>query len=239
MANRAIFWFRRDLRLADNPALLASLDEGKEVIPLFIMDDEIAERAGDHRRAYLAASLRALNDSLGGALHLISGDPVAVLSELKKKTGASSIHCAFPYAPYGNAQDEKLKKAGIELTQVGSGYAVAPGRVLKDDGTPYRVYTPFYRAWSAHGWRKPVAAPKNPNWVAPSNLAKIPDWKVPAGVTIQEAGEAAALKRFKEFLKRAADEYGDARNIPGIEGTSRMSPHLAGVRYIREPCSNR
>ena len=88
MANRAIFWFRRDLRLADNPALLASLDEGKEVIPLFIMDDEIAERAGDHRRAYLAASLRALNDSLGGALHLISGDPVAVLSELKKKTGA-------------------------------------------------------------------------------------------------------------------------------------------------------
>ena len=226
MANRAIFWFRRDLRLADNPALLASLDEGKEVIPLFIMDDEIAERAGDHRRAYLAASLRALNDSLGGALHLISGDPVAVLSELKKKTGASSIHCAFPYAPYGNAQDEKLKKAGIELTQVGSGYAVAPGRVLKDDGTPYRVYTPFYRAWSAHGWRKPVAAPKNPNWVAPSKLAKIPDWKVPAGVTIQEAGEAAALKRFKEFLKRAADEYGDARNIPGIEGTSRMSPHL-------------
>ena len=226
MANRAIFWFRRDLRLADNPALLASLDEGKEVIPLFIMDDEIAERAGDHRRAYLAASLRALNDSLGGALHLISGDPVAVLSELKKKTGASSIHCAFPYAPYGNAQDEKLKKAGIELTQVGSGYAVAPGRVLKDDGTPYRVYTPFYRAWSAHGWRKPVAAPKNPNWVAPSKLAKIPDWKVLAGVTIQEAGEAAALKRFKEFLKRAADEYGDARNIPGIEGTSRMSPHL-------------
>ncbi|MFN9959640.1 MAG: deoxyribodipyrimidine photo-lyase, partial [bacterium] len=119
-----------------------------------------------------------------------------------------------------------MKKAGIELTQVGSGYAVAPGRVLKDDGTPYRVYTPFYRAWSAHGWRKPVAAPKNPNWVAPSKLAKIPDWKVPAGVTIQEAGEAAALKRFKEFLKRAADEYGDARNIPGIEGTSRMSPHL-------------
>ncbi|MEY2841488.1 MAG: hypothetical protein RLY74_629 [Actinomycetota bacterium] len=226
MANRAIFWFRRDLRLADNPALLASLDEGNEVIPLFIMDDEIAERAGAHRRAYLAASLRALNDSLGGALHLISGDPVNVLSELMKKTGATSIHSAFPYAPYGNLQDEKLKKAGIELTQIGSGYAVAPGRVLKDDGTPYRVYTPFYRAWSAHGWRKPVAAPKNPNWVAPNKIAQIPDWKAPEGVIIQEAGEAAALKRFKDFLKRAADDYGDARNIPGIEGTSRMSPHL-------------
>ncbi|MBM3743758.1 MAG: deoxyribodipyrimidine photo-lyase [Actinobacteria bacterium] len=226
MANRAIFWFRRDLRLADNPALLASLDEGNEVIPLFIMDEEIAERAGAHRRAYLAASLRVLNESLGGTLHLISGDPVAVLSELKKETGAISIHSAFQYAPYGNQLDGKLKKAGIELTQVGSSYAVTPGRVLKDDGTPYRVYTPFYRAWSAHGWRKPVAAPKNPNWVAPSKSAKIPDWKAPDGVTIQEAGEVAALKRFKEFLKRAADEYGDARNIPGTEGTSRMSPHL-------------
>ena len=143
MTERAIFWFRRDLRLSDNPALLAAFDEADEVIPLFIMDDEIAERAGAHRRAYLASSLRALDDSIGGALHVISGDPVEILKNLKKKYSATSIHCAFPFAPYGNALDEKLKKAGIELTQLGSGYAVAPGRVLKDDGTPYRVYTPF------------------------------------------------------------------------------------------------
>jgi len=194
MAKRAIFWFRRDLRLADNPALLASLDEAEEVIPLFIMDDAIAERAGAHRRAYLAASLTALNESLGGALHLISGDPVEVLSELTKKFNVTSIHSAFPFAPYGNEQDEKLKKAGIALTQVGSSYAVAPGRVLKDDGTPYRVYTPFYRAWSAHGWRKPVSAPKSPTWLAPTKAAKIPDWRAPEGISIQEAGEAAALK---------------------------------------------
>ena len=66
MGTRAIFWFRRDLRLADNPALLAAFDEADEVIPLFIMDDAIAERAGEHRRAYLADSLRALNESLDG-----------------------------------------------------------------------------------------------------------------------------------------------------------------------------
>ena len=227
MAKRSIFWFRRDLRLSDNPALLAAIDEADEVVPLFIMDDEIAERAGAHRRAYLAASLAALDESLGGSLHVISGDPVEIFTKLKKKYDAESIHCAFPFAPYGNNLDKRLTDAGISLTQLGSGYAVAPGRVLKDDGTPYKVYTPFYRAWSAHGWRKPVAAPKNPNWVTPTKTDKnLPNWHKSEGLQLQSAGEVAALNRFKEFIKRAADEYSDARNIPGIEGTSRMSPHL-------------
>lgn len=227
MSKRAIFWFRRDLRLADNPALLAAFDEAQEVVPLFIMDDAIADRAGAHRRAYLAASLRALDSDLGGALNVISGDPIDILKRLSKKYGATSIHCSFPFAPYGNELDAKLAAAGIELTQLGSGYAVAPGRVLKDDGTPYRVYTPFYRAWSAHGWRKPVAAPKNPTWVeAAKSDRQLPDWQPPSGVEIQSAGEKAALIRYREFLRRASQEYGDARNIPGIEGTSRMSPHL-------------
>jgi deoxyribodipyrimidine photo-lyase len=227
MAKRSIFWFRRDLRLSDNPALLAAIDEADEIVPLFIMDDEIAERAGAHRRAYLAASLAALDESLGGSLHVISGDPIEIFTKLKKKYNAESIHCAFPFAPYGNNLDKRLTDAGISLTQLGSGYAVAPGRVLKDDGTPYKVYTPFYRAWSAHGWRKPVAAPKNPNWVTPTKTDKnLPNWHKSEGLQLQSAGEVAALNRFREFMKRAADDYGDARNIPGIEGTSRMSPHL-------------
>ena len=227
MTKRAIFWFRRDLRLADNPALLAAFDEADEVIPLFIMDELIAEGAGAHRRAYLASSLRALNDSISGSLHVISGDPVEVLTSLQQKYKAESIHCAFPFAPYGNDLDRRIVDSGLKLSQVGSGYAVAPGRVRKDDGTPYRVYTPFYRAWLAQGWRAPVSAPKNPSWVMPQKKDQsIPNWEVPHGATIQDAGEAAALKRFKDFLKRAADDYSDARNIPGIEGTSRMSPHL-------------
>lgn len=227
MSKRAIFWFRRDLRLADNPALLAAIDEADEVIPLFILDDEISERAGAHRRAYLAASLKALNDSLNGNLFVISGNPVDVISDLMKKYKADSVHSAFPFAPYGEAKDAELKKAGIELQQLGSGYAVAPGRVRKDDGTPYKVYTPFYRAWLTHGWRAPVSAPKNPNWVSPKKSEQsIPTWSTPNGLELQPAGEKAALAKFKNFLKKAADDYGDARNIPGIEGTSRLSPHL-------------
>ena len=227
MGTRAIFWFRRDLRLADNPALLAALDEAEEVIPLFIMDDAIAERAGEHRRAYLADSLKALNESLGGNLLVISGNPVEVLTDLMTRYKASSVHSALPFAPYGEARDTEVKSAGIALHQLGSGYAVAPGRVRKDDGTPYRVYTPFYRAWLAHGWRAPVGAPKNPNWVAPKKGDQnLPNWRLSNGITRQDAGEKAALARFKNFLKNSADDYGDARNIPGIEGTSRLSPHL-------------
>ena len=227
MTKRAIFWFRRDLRLTDNPALLAAFDDADEVIPLFIMDNAISERSGEHRRAYLAASLRALNESISHSLHVISGEAVEVLTTLMKKYKADSVHCAFPFAPYGNELDERIAAAGIALNQLGSGYAVAPGRVRKDDGTPYRVYTPFYRAWLAHGWRAPVSAPKKVNWVTPQKKdQQIPNWKNPAGVSLQDAGEAAALKRFKNFLKQAANDYGDARNIPGIEGTSRMSPHL-------------
>ena len=227
MSKRAIFWFRRDLRLADNPALLAALDDADEVIPIFIMDDEIADRAGEHRRAYLASSLKALNESLDGNLLVISGKVTDVIRDVMKRYKADSVHSAFPFAPYGNERDKELKEAGIYLRQLGSSYAVAPGRVLKGDGTPYRVYTPFYRAWIEHGWRGPVAAPKNPSWVKPlKDDQTIPDWKVSEEIEIQEAGEKAALSRFKVFLKNAADDYGDARNIPSIEGTSRLSPHL-------------
>ena len=227
MTQRAIFWFRRDLRLADNPALLAAFDEADEVIPLFIMDDEIAARAGEHRRAFLAHSLRALNESLDDNLLVISGNPADVLKDVMSRYKADSVHSAFPFAPYGQARDEEVKSAGISLQQIGSGYAVAPGRVRKGDDTPYRVYTPFYRAWLGHGWRAPVAAPKNPTWVTPKKGdQQIPDWKTPDGIVLQESGEKAALARFKNFLKKSADDYADARNIPGIEGTSRMSPHL-------------
>ena len=98
MGKRAIFWFRRDLRLADNPALLAAIDEADDVIPLFIMDDEIAERSGAHRRSYLAASLHALNESLNGSLFVKSGSPAEVIADLMKRYKAESVHSAFPFA---------------------------------------------------------------------------------------------------------------------------------------------
>ena len=159
MSTRSIFWFRRDLRLRDNPALLAAIAESDEVIPVFIIDPQVANRAGEFRRAYLAESLRALDASLGGNLHAISGEPVDVLKQLIKKYKATSVHVSSDYAPYGVARDLRVEGSGITLTKTGSGYAISPGQVLKADGSAYRVFTPYFKAWSAHGWRGPVEAP--------------------------------------------------------------------------------
>ena len=194
-AARSILWFRRDLRLSDNPALLAAIDAGTEIVPVFILDKSLIKTAGSKRLAYLGQSLRALDESLDGALHVISGNYIAVLKELMQKYNATSVHVCAEYEPYGAARDQKCEDAGIPLVRSGSPYAVAPGRVRKpSDGTPYRVYTPFYKAWCAHGWRAPAVTPKVIPSIKPDGFGReFPEWTLPEGTQLTEAGEKAAL----------------------------------------------
>ena len=227
MTRRSIFWFRRDLRLSDNPALMEAIADSEELIPLFIMDDQIANRAGDFRRAYLAQSLRALDKSVNGSLHVIFGDPVSTLLQLKEFYGTDTIYSAHDFAPYGVARDLKVEHAGIELRKKGSGYAVSPGRILKGDGTPYKVFTPFFKAWLAHSWRGPIAPPRKVETVkTPEKFRNFPDWNYPRGVSLQAAGEAAALHHWREFQRDGLATYGEHRNYAGVDGTSKLSPHL-------------
>jgi deoxyribodipyrimidine photo-lyase len=227
MAN--IIWFRRDLRIADNPALLAALKSSEEVVALFIIDKELATCANKKRLAYLAQSLKSLDQSLGGNLHVIHGEAVNVLKDLVKRHNATEVHIAQEYEPRAMSRDAKVSSAGINLVATGSPYAVAPGRVLKEsDGTPYKVYTPFYKNWCIHGWRKPAETPKVISTVKPGKDDRnFPDWSTPQGETIPVAGEAAAHERFKHFKKNGLDDYQGQRNIPGVDGTSKLSPALA------------
>ena len=226
--SRSIMWFRRDLRLIDNPALLAAIDSADEIVPVFILDPKLIEITGAKGLAYLSASLKSLDESLGSKLSVCEGDPVDVLKNLIKKHGATSVHISAEYDAYAVARDARVEAAGIELTRTGSPYAVAPGRVKKpSDATNYRVYTPFYRAWLAHGWRAAVAAPKTIKAVTPDpSDRKFPTWQAPEGTDIPVAGEKAAHERFKKFKANALDSYDEARNFAGIDGTSKMSPHL-------------
>ena len=227
MTTRSLFWFRRDLRLLDNPALLDALGAADETLLLFIMDDEVAARAGEYRRAYLSDSLAKLNGSVGGKLAVVSGKPAQVLQELAQRYGVTSLHAARQYAPYGVAVEAEIAASGLIVEYTGSNYAVAPGRVLKGDGTNYRVYTPFFRAWAGHGWREPAGAPKDPHFVTPDiRDQNLPQWSAPAGSELQEAGEEAALARWHSYKGDALSRYDEARNIPSIPGTSRLSPHL-------------
>ena len=227
-AKTSIIWFRRDLRISDHPALLAAIEEADAIVPVFILDKTLIDATGTKRLAYLANSLRALDESLNNSLHVMVGDQVEVLKELMQRYDAQTVHISREFEPYGVARDARVEAAGINLVRTGSPYAVAPGRVRKpSDGLNYRVYTPFYNAWCVHGWRKPAETPKKINAVKPAESDRnFPTWQLPAGTNITEAGERAALKRWEWFQKNGLDNYDEARNMAGIDGTSKLSAHL-------------
>ena len=228
MATRSIFWFRRDLRLSDNPALLAAIAASDEIVPVFILDQKLISATGTKRLAYLAESLHALDASLNNNLHVMVGDQVEVLNELLTRYQAEEVHISEEFEPYGAKRDARVEASGIKLIRTGSPYAVSPGRVRKpSDDTPYRVYTPFYKAWCAHGWRGPVSAPKEINCAAPTASDRnFPEWQAPSGSEIFAAGEAAAHKRWTYFKANGLSNYDEARNNAGIDGTSKLSAHL-------------
>ncbi len=173
----SVMWFRRDLRLGDNPALLEAAADGP-VLPLFVLDPALWGPAGPSRRAYLAASLRSLDGQLRQRqtrLSLVRGNPARRVVLAAKEVGAERVHVAADYGPYGHQRDlqveEALADAGIELVRTGSPYAVAPGRVTNGSGAPYKVYTPFSKAWTDHGWRGPVDPPTGASWLELTDTA--------------------------------------------------------------------
>ncbi|MGV1037616.1 MAG: cryptochrome/photolyase family protein [Candidatus Nanopelagicales bacterium] len=237
----SVLWFRRDLRLSDNPALSAAVEtaqeRGGEVLGLFILDPRLWRLTSNARQLWLAQSLRELNSSLHGRLQIVHGDPVDVLSHIAHEPRAVTVHASRDFGRYGRARDaavgSALQNLGSELVLTGSPYAVDPGSLTTGAGGRYRVFTPFYRAWFEHGWDAPDRGPAdNPQWAAPLAFGGITDgWplidQAPAPPPeFGPIGEAAALTRWREFADTALGDYATGRNIPGVEGTSRLSAHL-------------
>jgi len=181
---------------------------------------------------FLCDSLRQLRDSLDGRLLVTRGQPEEQIPLIANAIGASSVHVSEDFAPFGRRRDERVRAAlgGLPLVATGSPYLVAPGRVTKGDGTPYKVFTPFMRAWRDTGWRAPARSGAGTvRWLDPQQLCtvatptEIPD----PGVHLDlPAGEQAALHRWREFVRDGLDRYADDRNRPDLDGTSRMSAHL-------------
>jgi deoxyribodipyrimidine photo-lyase len=217
----AVMWFRRDLRLADNPALLDAVAAGGgQVAGLFVLDPALWDKAGTPRREHLIASVKALSDSMGGKLVVRRGDPAKVVAELATEVGAASVHVAADYAPYGRRRDEAVEAAlACPLVTTGSPYAVAPGRVLNQQGSSYQVFTPYFRAWLEHGWRQPVDAPSRVEWIGKRGDA------LPPTRPVEGAGEEAARKHWEEYLDDVA-AYDEERDRPDLDSTSRMSVPL-------------
>jgi deoxyribodipyrimidine photo-lyase len=228
----SVLWFRRDLRLADNPALVAAVEAARadgdgRVVPLFVVDPVLWDAAGPVRQAYLVASLDSLGASIGRNLVIAHGDPTVLVPEVARAAGATSVHIAADFGPYGRARDAAVEQAlDVPLVRTGSPYAVAPGRVTKEDGTSYRVYTPFWRAWARHGWRAPAPTIDEVDWweaVPCEGRPVAPDL---GDLVLPPAGEAAALERWQEFRSTALAGYPDYRDRADLAGTSSMSHHL-------------
>ena len=221
---RNIVWFRRDLRIGDHPALVAALEGADEIVPVFILDKQQISEAGSKLLAYMSNSLRALDQSLGNRLHIIEGDQVEVLKELIALYDVKEVHISTEYERYGAERDARVEAAGIPLVRTGSPYAVAPGRVVKpSDGTPYKVYTPFYKAWCAVGWRAPAELPTLQKWIAPPSAArKFP--KITCEIPV--AGELAALDRWRDFYENDLARYDEERNRADLNTTSGLARHL-------------
>ena len=231
-----VFWFRRDRRLQDNIALnscaKAAIDDGDNtVIPVFWHNASEYEGLSGLRQHSLSESLKALDESVDSNLEVISSVEMSSLVEFAQKHKVSFIHATESFDPEGMAEQKslksKLKGTGIELVLEDSFYAVRPGTVQKPtDGTAYRVYTPFYKAWFQIGWLAPVKLAKGFIWKSRSSKSGIPQPTKPAPFKVR-AGEEFALETFKKFQKRAISDYSENRNRPDMSGTSHLSHALA------------
>ena len=240
----SILWLRRDLRRSDHPALLAARDAaGDDLVVAFVIDPALWAGAGAARRAWLAATLEATNAEYDDALTLLWGDPLEVLPALAERVGASSIHVTRETTPFGHRRDQAvadaLSAAGVTWVETGTPYAVGPGLVTNGSGTAYKVFTPFAKAWRAHGWPDPAPRPsslplRHARNDAEATTAVREALSAPELPELPGAGEKAAAARWRGFLDDALTAYKRDRDRPGTDGTSRMSPYLKlGVVHPR------
>jgi len=237
----AIHWFRQDLRLSDNPALTRAARHGR-VLPIYILDDENAKEyaMGGASRWWLHHSLTALNKSLDGGLSVYRGNPKDILDDISTRFDVEAVYWNRCYEPWRIARDtqikQHLKNKGIDVHTSNGSLLWEPWTIEKDDGTPYKVFTPFYRrgCLKAQAPREPLPKPDGVDCLLDHRgrtsidmlglLPKIdwdsrlaPHWRI---------GEEGADKRFEAFIDRGLAFYKDGRNIPAKPHVSRLSPYL-------------
>jgi deoxyribodipyrimidine photo-lyase len=228
-----VVWFRRDLRLSDNPALTAAVKRGR-VLPCFLLDDALLARRHHEapaRLRFLRAGLEALDmdlGSCGSGLVVRRGRPADVLPKLAHEVGADRVVWAREVSPLGRERDAAveaaLATAGISSETFPGGLAVEPDDLPGPGGEGYRVFTPFHRAWLGISLASPLAPPKvitGPR-VGSESLDVLPGGAPPLA-----AGSGAATKALADFVHSGASRaYDKTRNDPAGNGTSRLSAYL-------------
>jgi len=227
-----IFWFRRDLRVQDNEALLtavkrASSDNAK-LAAVYVFGAGF-DQLSPIRRNSLITSVSSLSQSLPSGLSVASGDAGKGLLELAQRLEAKVVYATRSFDTHGMLEQsevaEQLYTQGISLQLVGSNYAVEPGTVRKDDQTPLKVYTPFYKRWLAYLGQRPFQVDTSlVEWGPGSGELPMlsPNCEMPI-----KASESFALETWRRFRKRALSDYSENRNRTDLSGTSHLSHALA------------
>ncbi|TVS11655.1 MAG: deoxyribodipyrimidine photo-lyase [Wenzhouxiangella sp.] len=244
MTSTAIVWFRRDLRLADNPALDHARSAHDRIVPVFIWDPDAEGdwKPGSASRWWLHHSLVDLDERLrqrGSRLILARGQTAEQMNRIRNATGAEAIYWNRLYEPAFVDRDSRLKadwgKQGTTVRSFGGALLFEPQQLLKGDGSPYLVFTPFWKRMQQR-WSSPAASPE-PRVLQPparwpvseciENLKLLPDTDWASQFSSRwRPGELPARRRLDEFVDDRIGLYDKGRDRPDRHATSRLSPHL-------------
>lgn len=246
----AIHWFRRDLRLTDNTALNAAVAAHQRIIPSYILSAWKTHHrwTGPHRQKFLCDAIASLDHSLrraGSSLVLRQGDAVESLVQLLKETNSTAVYANRDPDPYGRETERRLalalEKLGAKLHLFKDASLHERDEVLTGSKTPFRVFTPYSRAWGSLEKPTPDGGAREfspvPSTIKTLPLPTLDLWKITSepGVVLPEAGEGHAQSRLGKFLDNRIFNYANARDIPSLDGTSRISQDLRfGTISIRQ-----
>ena len=239
--NINVMWFRQDLRLADNPALTNALEDGK-TLPIFILDNVNSKEHinGAASKWWLHHSLSKLNKSLKNKLCFFIGNPIDILDEIHKQFEISNIFWSRCYEPWRIKRDKKIKKyfndQNVNVNTFNGSLLWEPWNIAKKDGTPYKVFTPYYRkgCLNSDKPRMPLPAPNLSNLISIDNHdLKIEDLELMPKhnwynkmISLWSPGEEGALNKIEEFISHGLNNYKEGRNFPSNQNVSQLSPHL-------------
>ncbi len=244
-----IHWFRRDLRISDNASLLTASLAAKNHIPLYILSDWEQEHSwtGPGRQQFLCECLQSLSKNiteLGGRLIIRQGDAITVFSELLANEHISEIHFNRDPDPFGKKEETHLltlcQKQGVKCLGHHDIALHTLDETTKDDGTPYRVYTPYSKRWLKLDKHPPKAKPtvlSTPQKIKSLPLPTLDTWQLnlPSHLDLLPGSEMAARKRLKDAIANRLPTYAQNRDHPAVPATSRLSQDLRwGTLSIRK-----
>ena len=237
---KSLLWFRQDLRLDDNPALIAACEEG-QVVPIYILDDSNAgvHAMGSASRVWLHHALHKLDEALNGCLNFFKGDPLQIIPKLISEQTIDGVYWNRCYEPWRVRRDTQLKKKlhqqGCLVNSFNGSLLWEPWEVFKKDGSPYRVFTPFYQrgCLALPPPRQPMSQPKDIETCEVFGSVNLTDlkllpvipWDKPL-VNHWDISDEGGKLLLDKFLKTKLDNYKEGRNFPAKKTVSRLSPYL-------------